>query len=267
MSAHFYVYEHWRPDTGTIFYVGKGHGRRAFQMRGAGRSRWHRFIVEKLHAAGLTVDVRIIHSDLDEGQAFAKEVGLIAEWRASGAPLANMTDGGEGASGAIVSEATRHLISARSKGRKLNAEVRARMSAAAMGNKRAYGYKRKPHEIALIVARSTGRVASAMTREKQRLAKLGLTLSVEHKENIKRSVAIAYSSEETRAKCAPSLATIEKGRQANIGKKQSAEHIAKKVVAVLGRKNTEETKQLMRQRALEREARKRAMRILAEVQE
>jgi hypothetical protein len=27
------VYEHWRPDTGEIFYVGKGKGRRAFELK------------------------------------------------------------------------------------------------------------------------------------------------------------------------------------------------------------------------------------------
>ena len=47
MNGKFYVYEHWRPDRGECFYVGKGHGRRAYDMR-RGRNRWHKFMQEKL---------------------------------------------------------------------------------------------------------------------------------------------------------------------------------------------------------------------------
>lgn len=30
---NFYVYEHWRPDTGVCFYVGKGKEKRAWDMK------------------------------------------------------------------------------------------------------------------------------------------------------------------------------------------------------------------------------------------
>jgi hypothetical protein len=37
-AKKFYVYEHWRPDKDVCFYVGKGHGRRAYKTAGKGLS-------------------------------------------------------------------------------------------------------------------------------------------------------------------------------------------------------------------------------------
>jgi hypothetical protein len=244
VNAHFYVYEHWRPDTGTIFYVGKGKGRRAQDMKGE-RSRWHRFVVRKLDALGHAVEVRIVYSNLVESDAFAKEIERIAYWRAQGALLVNMTNGGEGASGALVSAATRALISDRSKGRKHSEETRAKMSTSAAGNKRALGYKRKPHEIAAISARSKGKSPSRETREKMRLAKLGRKITDAHKANIRASVRLTYANEEIRKKCVASPEGIERARLANIGRKQSPETIAKKSRAIRGQKRSEETRRLM----------------------
>lgn len=91
----FYVYEHWRPDTGECFYVGKGKGRRAWKMRD--RNSHHTSIVSKLTSLGMCVDVRIISSDLSECDAFTLEATKIAEYGRDN--LANLTDGGEGLSG------------------------------------------------------------------------------------------------------------------------------------------------------------------------
>ena len=44
----FYVYEHVRPDTGVCFYVGKGKGKRAWNMKD--RNAHHRAIQSKLKA-------------------------------------------------------------------------------------------------------------------------------------------------------------------------------------------------------------------------
>ena len=53
----FYVYEHWRPDTGACFYVGKGNGDRAFRVK-KNRNRHHANIVAKLEKDSLQVEVR-----------------------------------------------------------------------------------------------------------------------------------------------------------------------------------------------------------------
>lgn len=53
----FLVYEHWRPDLGVCFYVGKGKRKRAFSFR---RNTRYDRTVRKLERNGLSVEVRII---------------------------------------------------------------------------------------------------------------------------------------------------------------------------------------------------------------
>lgn len=239
----FYVYEHWRPDRGECFYVGKGHGRRANDM--SLRNRWHKFIQAKLSALGTSVEVKIVFDGLTQDEAFAKEIERIAFWRNDGADLVNMTIGGDGSRGVKVTEETRRKISERSKGRKPSQQTRAKMSKAAIGNKRAAGAVRSPEYLAALSERTLGRTATPETKLKQRLRKLGTKLSDEHKAKIKAAVTLAYENDEIRQKCFPSAETIEKGRLANIGKKQTPEHIAKKTNAIKGRKNSEVTRKLM----------------------
>lgn len=93
----FYVYEHWRLDRDECFYVGKGKGNRAYNMRD--RNAHHRAIMEKLSREGSGMEVRMVATGLTEDEAFALEVERIAFWRAAGADLANKTNGGEGTSG------------------------------------------------------------------------------------------------------------------------------------------------------------------------
>ena len=236
----FYVYEHWRLDTNQCFYVGKGQGKRAWDMSCDGgtnsRNRWHKFLIKKLHPHGL-LDVRLVFEKLKEDRAFEIERERIAHWRGLGVKLVNLTDGGEGSSGVIVGEETRGKISAAVKGRKHTPEARAKMSKAAMGNKRGLGQKRTPEQIAALVEFNKNKPpASAETREKMRAAKLGRILSEEHKEKIKASVTKTYESEEVRKKCANSPEVIERVRLFNTGRKQTPEHIAKKVAAATGKK-------------------------------
>lgn len=72
MKNIFYVYEHWRPDRGECFYVGKGKGGRANELR-HNRNRFHKFIQAKLSRLGTAVEVRIISDCLSESEAFALE--------------------------------------------------------------------------------------------------------------------------------------------------------------------------------------------------
>lgn len=178
--SNFYVYEHWRPDTGECFYVGKGHGRRAYQRKS--RNQHWRNIVAKLEAAGLTYDVRIVSVGLTEHEAFDAEARLISHWRESAA-LVNMTSGGEGATGRPVSAATRRKIgeatakkllgNKNSLGCRHTAERRARNSAAKLGNK---------HRL--------GQSPSAVTREKIRAALMGRTHSEETRRKMSESQLI-----------------------------------------------------------------------------
>lgn len=96
MSATFYCYLHLRPD-GSLFYVGKGQGKRSHEFT-AGRNQYHKNIVAKYGAENIRVSIIPCES---EDHAFATEIQLIKSFRLVGDELANMTDGGEGASGLI----------------------------------------------------------------------------------------------------------------------------------------------------------------------
>lgn len=123
MSTDFLVYEHWRPDTGTCFYVGKGKRKRArtFEAR---NSRYGR-IIQKLKRLGLAPEVKIVRDGLTEPQAFAIEVSMIAHWRARGIEIANYTSGGDGPSGYIHTPETKKLLRQKALGRKWSPEMHA----------------------------------------------------------------------------------------------------------------------------------------------
>jgi len=99
----FYVYVHTRNDTGKVFYVGKGSGRRAFVH--TRRSQHWKNIVAK-HGYSVTEMARF---DL-ECDAFSAEIALIAKLRNDGVELVNRTPGGEGVAGLVHSAETRIAI-------------------------------------------------------------------------------------------------------------------------------------------------------------
>lgn len=228
----FYVYEHWRPDERVIFYVGKGHARRAYDWH-RGRNRWHRFIVAKLRKLGLRVEVRIVHSDMEETDALAKERELIAHWRSIGADLVNLTDGGEGPSGLKHTDEWKQANSLRMKGRKMSDEARANMSRAAMGNTRAKGCKRAPHLVEALRIRNTGRVVSEETRKKM-------------SENRKGIPGRPFTEEEKAASSARQKG-IPKPEwvKERMRKPKSEEHKNKIREIRLGTKHTEETRAIL----------------------
>jgi NUMOD3 motif len=151
-TKRFYVYEHWRPDEGVIFYVGKGQKRRAWDWH-RGRNAWHKFIIAKLRRNGLKVEVRIVHYFEYEKDALVKERELITAWKATGAELVNLTDGGEGPSGLRHSEEWKQAMSVKMTGRIWSDESRAKLSASMMGNKNGVGQTRTPEQIKSFVDR------------------------------------------------------------------------------------------------------------------
>ena len=116
-----YVYEHWRPDLGVPFYVGKGSGgRKNLDTR---RNKHHKAIVAKLRALGLDIEVRIVSDNLTDEDAYALEIERIAFWKSQGIRLANQSTGGKGGlSGCKRSEESCRQQSATMSGRKLSPE-------------------------------------------------------------------------------------------------------------------------------------------------
>lgn len=81
-----YVYGHYKKDTGELFYVGKGTGKRAWTKRSRNQY-WHRVVNKHGYV------VKIIEDNLTDQEAFNKEIELIAEHKSS---LVNLNEGGNG---------------------------------------------------------------------------------------------------------------------------------------------------------------------------
>lgn len=146
----FYVYEHWRPDTNTCFYVGKGSKDRAWNMKK--RNLHHKAIQSKLVALGLSVDVRIIIKDLTEEAAFLVERDRIAAYGREN--LANLTDGGEG----VTNPSPEH---------------RKQLAKRAVGNKNMLGKRHSEETKRKISQKKMGHFVSLESRVKMGLANLG----------------------------------------------------------------------------------------------
>lgn len=158
----FYVYEHWRPDLGICFYVGKGKARRAYKFS---RNAAYDAIIAELAAQGMCAEVRMVASNLTEEYAFEIERGRIAFWRSHATQLTNRTDGGEGFSGFVrplgikLSDAARRKISLSRRGMKFSTGHREKLS------KRKAGIKRKPFTEE---TRALMRIAAARREEAKR---------------------------------------------------------------------------------------------------
>jgi hypothetical protein len=126
----FYVYVHTLPD-GTPFYVGKGSEGRATST--TGRSTWWHRTVKK-HYGNEFPHHNVLIENITEADAFAKEtemIGLYGRKDKSLGPLVNMTDGGDGHTGYIMTDESKRKLSDRKKGMKFSEEHKKRLSDAA----------------------------------------------------------------------------------------------------------------------------------------
>jgi hypothetical protein len=121
----FYVYEHLRLDTGAVFYVGKGTGKRCTVRSHHHRNEfWQR--TEK-KAGGFCV--RMVAKDVDEELAFLVEQERISQLRTVGIRLCNMTNGGDGTSGWVKTPEWKRKVGEKHKGKVISKETRAKISA------------------------------------------------------------------------------------------------------------------------------------------
>lgn len=90
----YYVYLHHKPN-GSIFYVGKGRGKRAINF--CKRSAWHKSVVAKYGRRNIFIE--FLYSGLSDDEAKWLEIATIAHLKGLGEPLVNLTKGGDGVEG------------------------------------------------------------------------------------------------------------------------------------------------------------------------
>jgi hypothetical protein len=102
-ASVFYVYVAFRPWDGSPCYVGKGKGNR---WRRHFRTSPNRNLANIIKKAGGTIPTVVIRRGLFEEEAFEIERAFIKAIgrKAHGGPLVNLTDGGDGPSGARHSD-------------------------------------------------------------------------------------------------------------------------------------------------------------------
>lgn len=148
----YYTYFHTRNDTGAVFYVGKGKGKRAWVMqRGV---HWMRVVAKAGHT------VHIAARWPTESEAYEHEKLLIACFKDMKLALCNRTEGGPGVCGAEVSPAHRAAVSAAAKRQMKDPKFKARMIAVHKGRKASEETKAK------ISAATKGRKKSEETKAK-----------------------------------------------------------------------------------------------------
>jgi group I intron endonuclease len=161
MKTH-YTYAHAKPD-GTIFYIGKGIGRRAYSKN---RNNYWKNIVAKYG-----YEVQILAHWNTEKESLDHEVLLIACMKDMGIELCNLTDGGEGATGYKHKEEHKVKLKGNTygssswgmtfKGKKHSAESRAKMSYVRIGNKNKLGAKLSDESRNKISKAKTGKIVLA----------------------------------------------------------------------------------------------------------
>jgi hypothetical protein len=178
-QSRFYVYVLTDPDDAP-FYVGKGSGRRVFEHTGEARGGCECYkcrVIRKIWREGQEYGATIVFATDDEYAAFAKERELIAAYGREN--LCNLTDGGEGASGRMLSEDTKRKIGDANRGRpgwrkgmKAPREWAEKIANALRGRKRTPEQNERNRQANL------GKKLSPETIEKQRQRMMGNTYGV-----------------------------------------------------------------------------------------
>jgi len=107
----FYTYAHTKPD-GTIFYIGKGSGVRAWKKTRR-NNHWKNIVAKYTN-----YNVEILANWKTEQEAFEHEILLISCFKDMGYKLTNMTSGGEGTSGLKLTQEHKQKISDALRGEK-----------------------------------------------------------------------------------------------------------------------------------------------------
>ena len=178
---NFYVYVHKKFSDGSIFYVGKGTGRRSHDFK---RRNQHWKRTAEKHG----VIVEILHTGLTEDNAFSIEIETILKIGRNS--LVNQTNGGEGLSGMKFTDEHCKKIGAAHKGKKKSPESIAKMVNALTGRKLSKEHKLKlsqvhkgkpktQEHINKVAQARIGKTHTDIGKQKIRIAKCKIVFCVE----------------------------------------------------------------------------------------
>ena len=208
---YYYTYAFLREDR-TPYYIGKGKGNRAYRRRDKG-----------IKPPKDKSKILILKQNLTEEESFRHEVYMIAVFGRKDLGtgiLHNRTNGGDGVSGAVVSDETRRKMSEALKGKPRSKEIRRKISEAHKGKTHSEKSRRKISEAQKgktfseehkrkLSESQKGKSRSEETKRKLSEAKKGKTFSEEHKRKLSESQKGKSRSEESKRK----LSEANKGRK------------------------------------------------------
>ena len=212
----FYVYAWLRPN-GEPFYIGKGRGRRDGQIKYS--NPFFVKVVEKIRADGSEPTVIRWQDGLCEEDAFRLErayIKLFGRRNNRTGVLVNLTDGGDGLSGAIFSESHRQKIARGRTGKRHTAETRLALSIAKSGKPISDSHREAISAAQIgrthseetkkkISDRNKNKVISSEVRAKIVSTMTGRKLPKAHVENMRAAVAMRYTIPEEREKTAQAV--------------------------------------------------------------
>ena len=169
---NFYIYVHTKTTDNSIFYVGRGVGRRCANVKNR-NAHWNNIVAKHGFFA------EIIESNLTSDEANEREKFWIKNFKDSGNKLCNLTDGGGGLAGRSRPEFEKQKISIALTGVKKSKQMREKM----LGNKN-----------------SLGNSHSNEAKEKMSLALKGKPKNEEHKAKLSQALKGRPLSPERRAK-------------------------------------------------------------------
>jgi rubrerythrin len=208
---YYYTYAFLREDR-TPYYIGKGKGNRAYRRRDKG-----------IKPPKDKSKILILKQNLTEEESFRHEVYMIAVFGRKDLGtgiLHNRTNGGDGVSGAVVSDETRRKMSEALKGKPRSKEIRRKISEAHKGKTHSEKSRRNMSESQKgktfseetkrkLSESQKGKTHSEETKRKLSESQKGKTFSEEHKRKLSESQKGKSRSEESKRK----LSEANKGRK------------------------------------------------------